>query len=186
IDVRQRVRRGDPAEGIGVVHDRREEVGRGHDGPVRADPDHGRVIAVLNSDEQVCVPALGDQAGHHLLEFAWRDLASTAATAGVLGEPDDCRAGHVSTLMTPHRTGSTGTAGSAARLVLPVPGTTVAGGQPALRGRGETITWEQAREEALQLAAGFIALGLQPGERVALMLPNRVEHVLADFGALHA
>ena len=32
----------------------------------------------------------------------------------------------------------------------------------------------------------FVALGLQPGERVALMLPNRVEHVLADLGALHA
>ena len=53
-------------------------------------------------------------------------------------------------------------------------------------GPWQTITWEQAREQALQLAAGFIALGLQPGERVALMLPNRVEHVLADFGALHA
>ena len=36
------------------------------------------------------------------------------------------------------------------------------------------------------VAAGFAALGLQPGERVALMLPNRLEHVLADFGAVHA
>jgi len=53
-------------------------------------------------------------------------------------------------------------------------------------GPWQTITWQQAREQALQLAAGFIALGVQPGDRVALMLPNRVEHVLADFGALHA
>src|ERR1035441_8168022 len=53
-------------------------------------------------------------------------------------------------------------------------------------GPWQTITWEQAREQALQLAAGFIALGLQPGERVARMLPNRVEHVLADVVALHA
>jgi long-chain acyl-CoA synthetase len=53
-------------------------------------------------------------------------------------------------------------------------------------GPWQTITWRQAREQALALAAGFAALGLQPGERVALMLPNRVEHVLADLGAVHA
>jgi long-chain acyl-CoA synthetase len=64
------------------------------------------------------------------------------------------------------------------------------GDAPALSDVGEggtqTITWVQAREQALRLAAGFIALGLQPGERVALMLPNRSEHVLADFGVVHA
>ncbi|HEY6499396.1 MAG TPA: AMP-dependent synthetase/ligase, partial [Streptosporangiaceae bacterium] len=49
-----------------------------------------------------------------------------------------------------------------------------------------TITWREVRERALELAAGFTALGLQPGERVALMLPNRLEHVLADLGAMHA
>jgi len=53
-------------------------------------------------------------------------------------------------------------------------------------GPWRTITWRQTREQALQLAAGFIALGLRPGERVVLMLANRVEHALADFGALHA
>jgi long-chain acyl-CoA synthetase len=53
-------------------------------------------------------------------------------------------------------------------------------------GPWQTITWRQTREQALRLAAGFAALGLQPGERVALMLPNRVEHVLADYGAVHA
>jgi long-chain acyl-CoA synthetase len=50
----------------------------------------------------------------------------------------------------------------------------------------ETLSWAQAREQVLRLAAGFVALGLQPGERVALMLPNRTEHVLADLGAVHA
>jgi long-chain acyl-CoA synthetase len=50
----------------------------------------------------------------------------------------------------------------------------------------QTITWAQTREQALALAAGFAELGLQPGDRVALMLPNRIEHVLADLGALHA
>ncbi len=53
-------------------------------------------------------------------------------------------------------------------------------------GPWQTITWEQARQQALELAAALIDLGLQPGERVALMLPNRVEHVLADLGVVHA
>jgi long-chain acyl-CoA synthetase len=53
-------------------------------------------------------------------------------------------------------------------------------------GPWQAITWRETRDRALRLAASFIALGLQPGEKVALMLPNRLEHVLADLGALHA
>jgi len=53
-------------------------------------------------------------------------------------------------------------------------------------GPWQTITWRQTREQVLGLAAGFAALGLRPGERVALMLPNRVEHVLADLAAVHS
>ena len=53
-------------------------------------------------------------------------------------------------------------------------------------GPWQTLTWARTREQALDLAAGFIALGLEPADRVALMLPNRLEHVLADFGVLHA
>jgi long-chain acyl-CoA synthetase len=64
------------------------------------------------------------------------------------------------------------------------------GGLPAYSDRDggpwQTITWHQTRQQALELAAGFIALGLQPAERVAMMLPNRVEHVLSDLGVLHA
>jgi long-chain acyl-CoA synthetase len=65
------------------------------------------------------------------------------------------------------------------------------GGEPALSDRDDdgpwqTITWAQARQQALELAAALISLGLQPGERVALMLPNRAEHVLADMAVLHA
>ncbi len=65
------------------------------------------------------------------------------------------------------------------------------GGEPAFSDREDggpwqTITWEQARQRALEIAAGLIDLGLQPGERVAMMLPNRVEHVLADLGVMHA
>jgi long-chain acyl-CoA synthetase len=50
----------------------------------------------------------------------------------------------------------------------------------------QTLTWAQVRQQVHELAAGFAALGLAPGERVALMLPNRTEHVLADLGAVHA
>jgi long-chain acyl-CoA synthetase len=53
-------------------------------------------------------------------------------------------------------------------------------------GPRQTITWAQTRELALKLGAAFADVGLQPGEKVALMLPNRVEHVLADLGVLHA
>jgi len=49
-----------------------------------------------------------------------------------------------------------------------------------------TLTWPEARERVLRLAASFEALGLAPGERVALMMPNRTEHWLADQAAVHA
>ena len=50
----------------------------------------------------------------------------------------------------------------------------------------QTLTWAQAHQKVRELAAGFAALGLAPGERVALMLPNCTEHVLADLAAVHA
>jgi long-chain acyl-CoA synthetase len=53
-------------------------------------------------------------------------------------------------------------------------------------GPWQTLTWAETRQKALELAAGFVEIGLSPGEKVALMLPNRVEHVLADMGVLHA
>ena len=53
-------------------------------------------------------------------------------------------------------------------------------------GPWRTLTWSQTRQQVLELAAGFAELGLAPGEKVALMLPNRLEHVLADLGVLHA
>jgi len=50
----------------------------------------------------------------------------------------------------------------------------------------QTLNWREFRESVLRLAAGLVQLGLAPGERVALMLPNRLEHVLADQAAVHA
>ncbi|GAA4949357.1 long-chain acyl-CoA synthetase [Nonomuraea thailandensis] len=49
-----------------------------------------------------------------------------------------------------------------------------------------TLSYGQARERVLEIAAAFVALGLEPGEAVALMMINRSEHVLADLGAVHA
>ncbi|MFB4302832.1 AMP-dependent synthetase/ligase [Actinomadura sp. NTSP31] len=53
-------------------------------------------------------------------------------------------------------------------------------------GQWRTLTWAETRTRALETAAGFAALGLGPGDVVALMMPNRSEHVLADLGAVHA
>src|SRR5690349_22368074 len=53
-------------------------------------------------------------------------------------------------------------------------------------GGWRSLTWSQVRQRVLEVAAGLAALGLAPGGRVALMLPNRSEHVLADLGAVHA
>ena len=64
------------------------------------------------------------------------------------------------------------------------------GGLPAysdrVDDRWQTLTWGELRRRALETAAGFAALGLEPGEFVALMMPNRSEHVIADLGAVHA
>jgi long-chain acyl-CoA synthetase len=53
-------------------------------------------------------------------------------------------------------------------------------------GPWQTLSWRETRQTVLQLAAALIDLGLQPGDKVALMMPNRLEHVLADLGVLHA
>jgi len=57
---------------------------------------------------------------------------------------------------------------------------------PAYTDGEETLTWAETRRQVLRIAAAFAALGLSPGETVALMMPNRTEHVLADLGVVHA
>ena len=49
-----------------------------------------------------------------------------------------------------------------------------------------TLTWAQVRETALDGAAGLVALGVQPGDTVAIMATNRNEHLLADIAGVHA
>ena len=47
------------------------------------------------------------------------------------------------------------------------------------------MTWREVAQQSAQIAAGFQKLGLQGGDRVALLLGNRIEFVLAMFGAAH-
>lgn len=55
-----------------------------------------------------------------------------------------------------------------------------------VEGGWSTLTYAEARQRVLVIAAGFAALGVEPGDAVALMMVNRSEHVLADLGAVHA
>ncbi len=50
----------------------------------------------------------------------------------------------------------------------------------------QTVTWSAFRDAALKLAAGLVELGVEAGDRVALMLPNRYEHVVADQAIVHS
>jgi long-chain acyl-CoA synthetase len=61
---------------------------------------------------------------------------------------------------------------------------------PALRvkrdGAYEDVLWSQLGERTLAASAGFIAKGLQAGDRVAIMSENRLEWIEADFASLCA
>ncbi|MFG3697368.1 AMP-dependent synthetase/ligase [Micromonospora sp. NPDC047620] len=62
------------------------------------------------------------------------------------------------------------------------------GDLPALSclGQEETLTWAELYQRVTVLARGFSALGVQPGDRLLLMMGNRPEHWLADLAAVHA
>ncbi|GAB3358652.1 AMP-binding protein [Giesbergeria giesbergeri] len=49
------------------------------------------------------------------------------------------------------------------------------------REQGVRWTWTQLQEQVDALAAGFLALGLQAGDRVGIWAPNRVEWVVTQF-----
>jgi acyl-CoA synthetase (AMP-forming)/AMP-acid ligase II len=53
----------------------------------------------------------------------------------------------------------------------------------ALIAGARRLSWTEVREQSSSLAAGFAGLGLQRGDRVALLLGNRIEFVLALFAA---
>jgi long-chain acyl-CoA synthetase len=48
----------------------------------------------------------------------------------------------------------------------------------------QDVTWRQADEMALEMAAGLAALGLLPGDRIALLSQTRLEWMLCDIAIL--
>src|SRR3954454_1389116 len=47
------------------------------------------------------------------------------------------------------------------------------------------MNWREVAQAAVGIAAGFDKLGLQRGDRIALLVGNRIEFALALFGAAH-
>ena len=48
------------------------------------------------------------------------------------------------------------------------------------------MSWRDVAQQSAQIAAGFQKFGLQRGDRVAVLLGNRIEFVLTTLGAAHA
>jgi len=47
------------------------------------------------------------------------------------------------------------------------------------------MSWREVARQSAQIAAGLRRMGVQRGDRIALLLGNRIEFVLALFGAAH-
>jgi long-chain acyl-CoA synthetase len=53
-------------------------------------------------------------------------------------------------------------------------------------GQWRTLSWKEWESRSRQVAQGLVDLGIEPGDRVALLSTTRVEWVLVDFGILMA
>jgi len=60
------------------------------------------------------------------------------------------------------------------------------GSHAALLFKGATITYRQLEDQSNAFAAALVALGVRKGDRVALLLPNCPQFVIAEFGAWKA
>lgn len=60
------------------------------------------------------------------------------------------------------------------------------GDRPAIKFRGRRISYAELGARADRAAAGLMALGVRPGDRVALLLPNTPWHPVMFFAALRA
>jgi len=52
--------------------------------------------------------------------------------------------------------------------------------------QGVRWTWSELRERSRALAAGLLATGMEPGDRIGMLAPNRAEWLLAQFGSAYA
>ncbi len=52
--------------------------------------------------------------------------------------------------------------------------------------QGVRWNWRELRERAKNFAAGLLALGLEPGDRIGMLAPNRAEWLVAQFGSAYA
>src|SRR3954451_7226931 len=57
-------------------------------------------------------------------------------------------------------------------------------GGVAIAAAGTTFTYRRLRELVDRFAGGLASLGVAPGDRVALLLPNCPQHVIAFFAVL--
>ena len=52
--------------------------------------------------------------------------------------------------------------------------------------RWVSLTWSETKDKAYQLAAGLLAIGIQPEDRVAIASNTRIEWILADLAIMCA
>src|SRR6266567_7008878 len=50
----------------------------------------------------------------------------------------------------------------------------------------QALSWSEAAQSVMRLARGLAALGIEPGDRVALVAENRPEWVVADLAIMEA
>ena len=60
------------------------------------------------------------------------------------------------------------------------------GPHPALRMDEAALTYDEFREAALRVAAGLRSRGVEPGDRVGMVLPNVLSFPVVFYGALLA
>jgi long-chain acyl-CoA synthetase len=59
------------------------------------------------------------------------------------------------------------------------------GDLPALTMDEETLTWSDLRDRIADMARGLAAIGVQPRDRVLIMMSSRPEHWLVDLATVH-
>lgn len=52
--------------------------------------------------------------------------------------------------------------------------------------RVRTLTWRGYRDRVLDIASAYLEFGVAPGDTVAILSANRIEHMLADMAAVHS